>query len=252
MAYGFYITNDGWRLIAQLVSSANENNENPILSLSRVAFFGGRTPNSMNPDEFEANGTSSTPVSEVFYREDGTVEKTTIRFFAQYRSDLAQEITQSFWLNRFELMVFDVENGEEVAIYRGDLSDYPQPVMPFSSGSLDVRTFDVIITVTDELEITVEHALAFITDEDMRNFAWNEFKPVLMENVRQKIDAHDNANDAHPLIQRILQSQNARVTELENMMGGQGSRSFWYDFVTLAGIDLVQGVWNVDESRIEF
>jgi len=259
MAYGFCITSAGWELIGCLIASANEAGEDPVLRFSRVAFGKGKTPPNVNPADltdvvdFVANGTSSTPHVQVFRREDGSLEKTTIKFFVQYRSDLAPEVTEGFWLNEFALMVFDVENSVEVGIYRGDLDLYPQFVMPFGSGAVDVRTFDVFITITDELEVTIEYApLAFITDEDMRRYANEECKPEFLRLAQELIDLHDINPEAHEFIRRLIGSNADRISELEKLLGGQGSTSFWFDFVTLVGIELIQGVWNVNDARIEF
>ena len=266
MAYGFCITSAGWDLIGRLVASANDAGETPVLRFSRVAFGKGKTPPNVSPADltdvvdFVANGTSSTPFVKVFRREDGTVEKTTISFFVQYRSGLAMEVTEGFWLNEFALMVFDNANSAEVGVYRGDLAEFPQYVMPFVSGSVDVRTFDVIITITDELEVTIEYSpLAFITDEDMRRYANEECKPAFLALSQAQVDAHNirELEDGtepvvHPPLQREINSLRNRISDMEQMLGGQGSTSFWYDFTSLAGIDLIKGVWNVDESRVEF
>jgi hypothetical protein len=260
MAYGFCITARGWQLLGNLIASAQQKNETPQVRFSRVGFGSGKIPEGTNPAdmtdllEFVANGSSTEPIVEVVRKADGDVEKTVISFVVEYRSDMNEDVTESFWINEFSVFAIDTVSGEEVSLYRGDLGDYPQPVTPFAQGAIDVRRFPVSIVVTGELKVELLYPpLAFITAEDMHKYAISVCKPMFLDLARAYVDNEHNFSDkAHPDIRTHAISNETRIAELERLLTGNGGKAFFFDFYTLNGLNLEKGVWNTIEQRIEF
>jgi hypothetical protein len=268
-SYDLCITARGMQALGDLIASAQQHNETPVLQFSRVAFGKGVPPDGASPEtldslvDYVADGTTTKPIVEVHRREDGSVEKTVVSFVVEYNPSKlnASEVTEGFWLSEFAAMSFDAKTGEEFAFVRGDLNGCPMYVTPFTqeTGAIDVRQFLVSIAITRELNITLGFVpLAWLTAQEMYEYAEKVCKPAFLALAQDYVDnIHDKNPEAHDPLRGRIKTNEEDITMLKKVFGGQGSTSFLFNFTDVLGVpdvrwNLVQGVWNHPEARIEY
>jgi hypothetical protein len=255
MAYGFTITNAGWVLIGNLIANGDAN-----LSIDEVLFGTGKVPDNTNPATMEtliepfATGTSNNPRHHVYYNLDGSVERVEVAFTVEYRSDLNPQIDYGVWLNEFGMFAYDKYAEKLAMIYYATLGEAPQYVTPISQNAVDIRRFSVKIVITDKVEITMSYDMdGFVTGEEMVEYA-ETLKPEWLKLSQAQVDAHNNApfEEVHEPLRNAITSNTNRITNIEKTLNGGGSASFYYDFLTLEGLNLISGVWNPEDGRVEF
>lgn len=267
MGYETCVTTKGWELLGELIAAASGPGEMPMLQFLRVKYGKGILPAGVDPKDLDdvlvhvADGTSTKPIVEVIRRPDGSAEKCVISMVVEYASGKRMpegfispaDITEPFYLSEFTVMTSDTQ-GKEIAFLRGDLVDCAMLITPFSQGALDVRQFQIEVIITDELEVSISfRPLAWLTAEDMYEYDEKVIqKKVDAKIIREIYEVHDPDEEAHEPLRRRIVSLEGLVADLLKMFNGQGSASFFFDFGSLAGLKLMQGVWNVAEKRIEY
>jgi hypothetical protein len=253
MAYGFTITAAGWELIGKLLQSENAN-----LNIDAVWFGSGKVPDDVNPGTLsqliapEGIGTNNNPRHVVNYNPDGSVERIEIAFTVEYRSDQNPNVEVGFWINEFGLFSTDIETGEHVLLYYATLGDAPQYVTPISQNAVDIRRFPVKIVITEKIEITMSYEMdGFVTGEELVAYA-DALKPEWLALAQAQVNAHNADPEAHEYIRGEVSGNRSRIEKIEEMLGGRGSKSFYYGFEDLVGINLEKGVWDVAQGRIAF
>ena len=111
----------------------------------------------------------------------------------------------------------------------------------------------VSIVLSSEIEVALIYPpLAFVTSEEMQDYAQNTCKPLFLSMAQEQVDKHNVDPDAHMNIRNHVESNDDRIRALENFLGGSTSASFREDFVTLDGVVLDAGIYNEPLSRVEF
>ena len=169
MSYGFTITVKGRDFLAKQVAGEK-------LKITRVMVGSGSVPEDTNPAYLTdlvqpiAQATSTLPIAK-----DDTVS-----FIVEYRNDLNGGLKQDFWLREFGVFARDGE--EEILIYYATLGDFPQHVMDYKKGNIDIRRYPVTLKISDEIEVVLEYpALAFVTEERLRELIKTETIPYLQK-----------------------------------------------------------------------
>lgn len=267
MNQGFIITSIGWEILAKAVAGEIS------LNIAGVAFGSGRIEEGENPATYTGlkNPIADGAISHISITtekdETGAVKQSTVSFIAEYRSDYGNlpdeicpittkapvDIDYDFNLNEFAVYAENPENGEYVPIYYATLGDNPHPVTSYAKGAIDIRRYPVSIALSSEIEVALIYPpLAFVTSEEMQEYAMNTCKPIFLELSQEQVDKHNVDPEAHQNIRNYVSSNDDRITALEMLLGGSSSASFRQDFNTLDGVDLNVGVYNETESRIEF
>lgn len=263
MNQGFIITALGWELLAKAIAG-----ECP-LNIVGVAFGSGRVEEGENPATFTelkkpiADGTTSHIRITTQKDETGVVKQSTISFIAEYRSDFSGacpitnkapiDIDYDFNLNEFAVYAENPDDGAYVPIYYATLGDTPHPVTSYAKGAIDIRRYPVSIALSSEIEVSLIYPpLAFVTSEEMMNYAENTCKPIFLDLSQEQVDKHNVDPEAHQNIRKYVSSNEDRITVLENLLGGDDSKAFRCDFNTLDGVNLKVGIFNASEARIEF
>jgi hypothetical protein len=92
----------------------------------------------------------------------------------------------------------------------------------------------------------------------MYDYAEQVCKPEFLALARAYVDdVHDKNPMAHEHLRNGIKSNSDRITDIEKTFGGQGSSAFMFDFTDILGVpdilwNLIQGVWNQPEARIEY
>lgn len=263
MNQGFIITALGWEILAKAIAG-----ECP-LNIVGVAFGAGKVEEGENPAVFTelkqpiADGTHSHISITTKKDETGVVKQSTISFIAEYRSDFdgacpitniaPVDIDYDFNLNEFAVYAEDPDSGAYVPIYYATLGDTPHPVTSYAKGAIDIRRYPVSITLSSEIEVALIYPpLAFVTSDEMMNYAMNTCKPIFLDLSQEQVDKHNIDLEAHMNIRNYVSSNDERITALEMLLGGSSSASFRQDFNTLDEVDLAVGVYNETRSRIDF
>lgn len=269
MNQGFIITAIGWEILAKAVAGECK------LNIAGVAFGSGRIEEGENPATFTglkkpiADGAISHITITTQKDETGVVKQSTVSFIAEYRSDyegpispeycsftgkMPVDIDYDFNLNEFGVYAENPDvAGDFVLIYYATLGDNPHPVTSYAKGAIDIRRYPVSIALSSEIEVALIYPpLAFVTSEEMQNYAQNTCKPQFLELSQKQIDSHNVDPKSHPDLRNLIASNIDRLAAIEDLLGGSDSKSFRYDFNTLDGIDLQLGVYNAEKSRIEF
>lgn len=159
MEYCFFVTAAGRRLAAKLLAGET-------LKITRVMVGKGQMETSKeilaltDLKEPVALATSTVPVV--------SAETETVSFIVEYRNDMNDGLKTGFWLSEFGIFADDPDVGE-VMIYYATLGDYPQYVTAYRQGMIDVRRYPVSITISPDVEVTLEYpASAFMTAEDVQ------------------------------------------------------------------------------------
>ncbi len=239
--YGFTVTNKGRELIAKLVAGEQ-------LVLSRIMVGEGVCSDEESPKDLTDLVSPVAAATSTVPHYDGA----NVRFIVEYRSDLNGGLDRGFWLSEFGVFAMDPDEGE-VLIYYGCLGEYPQWVSAYSESGVDVRRFPVCIVIGDESGVQVEFDCeAWMTADDVDEYASTTLLPRFLDDVRDLISAHNADADAHPAIQALLTGLDSRVTLLELIINTHvDGNPFTVTFGTLTGVT-VEGVWNESAQRIEF
>ena len=192
MSYGLVITVEGRKFLAKQVAGAQ-------LIISRVMVGSGIVPEGTNPAYFTdliepvAQATSTLPIA----KED------TMSLIVEYRNDLNGGLQEGFWIGEFGIFVRDGE--KEILAYYGTLGDFPQYVMAYKNGVVDIRRYPVMLKLSDEVEVTLEYlAAAFVTEERMQEFSEKNTIPYLEsvleereERIQQELEEKANVSHTH-------------------------------------------------------
>lgn len=267
MNQGFIITAIGWDILAKAVAGEIK------LKIAGVAFGSGRIEEGENPATFTGlkNPIADGAISHISITtekdETGAVKQSTVSFIVEYRSDYGKlpeevcpitnkapiDVDYDFNLNEFAVYAENPQSGELVLIYYATLGDNPHPVTSYAKGAIDIRRYPVSIALSNEIEVALVYPpLAFVTSEEMQEYAQNTCKPVFLDLSQEQVDKHNVDPEAHQNIRNHVTSNDDRITALEMLLGGSSSASFREDFNTLDGVVLGVGVYNEEKSRIEF
>lgn len=263
MNQGFIITAIGWEILAKAVAGEIS------LNIAGVAFGSGRIEDGENPATYTglknpiADGTLSHISITTDKDKTGDVKQSTVSFIAEYRSNFNGDcpitnkapidIDYDFNLNEFAVYAENPDNGEYVPIYYATLGDNPHPVTSYAKGAIDIRRYPVSIALSSEIEVALIYPpLAFVTSEEMQDYAQNTCKPIFLDLSQEQVDKHNIDLEAHMNIRNYVSSNDDRITALEMLLGGSSSASFRQDFNTLDGVDLAVGVYDETRSRIDF
>lgn len=264
MIHGYLITAMGWEILANAVAG------NSKLNIVGVAFGKGKLEEYENPATLTglkdpvADGVMSKPVIKTDYNEIGEVKQSTVSFVAEYRSDFASaepapitgnwgaDIDYDFNINEFAVYAEHPETKKHVLIYYATLGDTPHPVTSYSKQAIDIRRYPVSIALSNEVEVNLIYPpLAFVTSEEMQEYAMNTCLPVFLEHSQKQIDEHNVSPEAHPDIRKSIMKNSDRLAELEKVLNGESAKSFSYDFDTLDAFGITVGVYNESENCLE-
>lgn len=263
MKQGFIITAKGWEILAKAMAGTCK------LNIAGVAFGSGSVADGENPATYAslkspvADGTYSHVSIATDKDEMGEVKQSTVSFIAEYRSDYSGEcpitnkaptdIDYDFALSEFGVYAEDPDSGEYVMIYYATLGDTPHPVTAASKGARDIRRYPVSIAISKEIEVSLIYPpLAFVTSEEMQDYAQNTCKPLFLDLSQKQVNEHDVNPDAHQNLRNYVATNDDRITALEKLLSGSASAPYRYDFNTLDGLNIKVGVYNATEARIEF
>lgn len=176
-----------------------------------------------------------------------------VSMVVEYRNDLDGGLDTSFDITEFGVWA-QVGSGAEVLLLRGDLSDNPHPVKAYVSGEgVEIQRFPLTIGVSGECPVVLGYsALAFMTAEDVTDYCMTAVLPLFLEQVQDRIAAHNADPTAHLHLRTYMDDLAGRLSMLELQYATDVTGNPWQvDFLDLAGLS-VTGVWNQAEARIEF
>lgn len=241
--YGSTIPRKGRELFAKILATGNP------LTITRVMMGQGTCPDNIFPGDLEdliepvAAGTSTAPI----YKTD------TVKMTLQYRSDLNGGLDHGFWIREFGVFAKDPEDDSDVMIFYGTLAEYGQWVSAYTTGGIDIREYDIAITVGEGATVLLDYSPeAFVTSEDVVEICTTVLLPQFLVEAQLLIDAHNGDQDAHPFILGLVSGMDSRLSLLELMYNTDVSGNpFTVTFESLDGVT-VSGVWNTTQKRIEF
>lgn len=238
---GFFITRKGLALLAKLQAGST-------LEITRVMVGGGQVPEDLNPLDLAdlvspiVQATSTKP----------SVKDRSVTFTVEYRSDLGK-LDRDILINEFGVFARDPDEGE-ILLYYANLGDYPEPVWAYTeNGPVCARRYPVSISVSDGVGVVLGYmASAYMTAEDVELYCTVTILPLYLARAEELIAAHNVDPTAHPDIRRGLTDLDARLGLLELRYGTEVSGNpFTVTFEDLAG-EIVTGVWNQPQARVEF
>ncbi len=241
--YGSTIPRKGRELFAKILALGTP------LTITRVMMGQGTCPDNIFPGDLEdliqpvAAGTSNAPI----YKTD------TIKMTLQYRSDLNGGLDHGFWIREFGVFAKDPEDGSDVMIFYGTLAEYGQWVSAYTTGGIDIREYDIAITVGEGATVLLDYSPeAFVTSEDVVELCTSVLLPQFLVEAQALIGTHNSDPDAHPFIRNLVSGMDARLSLLELMYNTDVSGNpFTVTFDSLEGL-AVSGVHNTTQKRIEF
>ena len=138
-------------------------------------------------------------------------------------------------------------------IFYGTLAEYGQWVSAYTTGGIDIREYDIAITVGEGATVLLDYSPeAFVTSEDVVEICTTVLLPQFLVAAQALIDAHNSDADAHPFIRGLVSGMDSRLSLLELMYNTDVSGNpFTVTFESLNGVT-VSGVWNTTQKRIEF
>lgn len=263
MNQGFVITAIGWDILAKAVSGEHK------LKIAGVAFGDGRIAEGENPATYTglkhaiADGTTSEVKITTQEDASGVVNQSTVSFVVEYRSDFngpcpitniaPVDIETDFNLNEFAVYAEDPSSGDYVPIYYATLGDNPHPVTSHKHGAIDIRRYPVSIVISSDIEVALIYPpLAFVTAEEMRDYAINTCKPLFLDLSQKQVDEHNVDLEAHMNLRNYLASNDKRITALEKLLSGDNASPFRGEFKTLDAVVLTAGVYNQQAAIVEF
>ena len=242
MLRGFVITQKGLALLAKLHSG-------DTLEITRVMVGEGQVPDDGNLLDLEdlvapvAQATSTKPVTV----------GTTTSFIVQYRNDLDGGLDRDININEHGTFANDPDEGE-ILLYYANLGAYYEPVPARGPNDPVVsREYPVSIGVAEGVDVILGYmASAYMTAEDMEAYCTATILPMLLEDARKLIDAHNEDPEAHPHLRGLISGVDSRLSLLELMYGTDVSGNPFS--VTFESLDstAVTGVWNQPLARVEF
>jgi hypothetical protein len=176
MPYGFFITAEGWKLLASLLAGE-------AMQITKVMVGSGEIAESDNPEIFtdliqpEQLATTSPP--EVTTTDDygEPLKHPVLSFVVHYDNYMTngqhdpqgEGLQTGFFIREFGIWAKKADdNGEGILLYYGTLGVAPQYVTPRSMGSMDIREYPVSILLTNEFEVTLSYPPgAFIMWQDL-------------------------------------------------------------------------------------
>ena len=242
MLRGFAITQRGLALLAKLHSGST-------LEITRAMIGEGQIPDEGNLRDLEdlvapiAQATSTNPV---------TVGATT-SFVVQYRNDLNGGLDRDININEYGIFAYDPDVGE-ILLYYANLGVYYEPVPARRENEpVTAREYPVSIGIAEDTQVILDYvASAYMTAEDVEAYCVATILPMLTDEARELIDAHNASTEAHPYIQGIISDLDSRLALMELMYNTDVSGNpFTVTFGTLDGVS-VEGVWNEASKRVEF
>ena len=241
--YGCTITRRGRNLITKIMA------EKMPLTLTRTMVGSGTCPEGMFPGDLEdlVEPVAAATSNEPMYDED------TVHMTVEYRSDLNGGLDHGFWIREFGVFAKDPEDGSDVMIFYGALAEYGQWVSAYTTGGIDIREYDIAITVGEGATVLLDYSPeAFVTSEDVVELCTTVLLPQFLVEAQALIAAHNSDPDAHPFIRNLFSSMDARLSLLELMYNTDVSGNpFTVTFDSLEGLT-VSGVHNTTQKRIEF
>lgn len=241
--YGSTIPRKGRELFAKILATGTP------LTITRVMMGQGICPDNIFPGDLEdliqpvAAGTSNAPI----YKTD------TVKMTLQYRSDLNGGLDHGFWIREFGVFAKDPEGNSDVMIFYGALAEYGQWVSAYTTGGIDIREYDIAITVGEGATVLLDYSPeAFVTSEDVVELCTTVLLPQFLVEAQALIGTHNSDPDAHPFIRNLVSGMDARLSLLELMYNTDVSGNpFTVTFDSLEGLT-VSGVHNTTQKRIEF
>lgn len=242
MSYGAAVTKKGRELFAKILASKLP------LTITRIMMGQGLCPDNIHPADLEdliepvAAGTSTEPV----------YESDTVKMTLQYRSDLNGGLEHGFWIREFGVFARDLD-GADTLIFYGSLGEYAQWVSAQSTGGIDVREYDIAITVGEGAVVVLDYSPdAFMTAESVKELCTKTILPQFLDASEEQIQTHNLNENAHPSLQSLVASIDARLSLLELMYNTDVSGNpFTVTFENLTDLT-VTGVYNAAQKRIEF
>lgn len=244
-SYGYSCTTTkrGRALIAKIMA------EKMPLTLTRTMVGSGTCPEGLFPGELQdlVEPVAAATSNEPMYDED------TVHMTIEYRSDLNGGLDHGFWIREFGVFAKDPEDNSDVMIFYGTLAEYGQWVSAYTTGGIDIREYDIAITVGEGATVLLDYSPeAFVTSEDVVELCTTTLLPQFLVKAQELITAHNSDPDAHPAIQGLVSGMDARLSLLELMYNTDVSGNpFTVTFESLTGLT-VTGVHNTTQKRIEF
>jgi len=149
------------------------------------------------------------------------------------------------------------EDGAEVLYCYRNTGDNAVLVQPIVAESIQEKFIDIITAVGDTEHVTANIVRATTADEiryddrltDLGAGNVQEAIVILAFEQRQILES---IQIAFPSLHADLAALQEHMNEILRMFGGQGSADFFFNFLTLNGLQLIQGVHNTIENRIEY
>jgi hypothetical protein len=239
---GAYLTQAGEALIAKILARQGE------LVFTRCTVGNGEPPET---------ATAYEAMSEYGYIRDAEIENVSnpVNGTAQVGVQISSiGVSDGFFITNLGLYAQDPE-GEEILFNYFAQHEHPQWIRPEGENVNSLARYELAAIVSGvKLISAVINPSVFITYDQMEEYHVKVIVPEYHDYVTVKIDEHNHDKDAHD--GRITQSEN-RLTEVEKAFAGQGSTSFLFDFTSELGVpdirwNLVKGVWNRAENRVEW
>ena len=225
MGYEVTMTKTGYELQAKLFA------EGGSFPITRVEVGKGVCPVGTDPARLTGLVEPVAPATYTTPRREGCEVSLTV----EYRSDLGGGLEEPFQIREFGVFAAGADGVEFLLLY-GDLSDYPESVVPQKYGGC-VRRYPVKIVIGPDARVEWAYPAG----------AW-----VIHEELAQAISDHDGDPNAHPYLLGLCAGMDARLALLELMYATDVSGNpFTVTFETLDGVETA-GVWNQHQARIEF
>lgn len=204
-SYGAAVTAKGLQLIAKIIATRIN------LTLSKVMLGSGTPAKGTYIGDLEdlVEPVTAGTVSEPIYHGD-TVDMT-----VEYRSDMNGGLKEGFIIREFGIFARDPDVPDnEIMIFYGNLSKYPQYIAPYTGGRLDIRRYPVSITIAEGTVVVLEDLPSVVmTLDDVRDYCMTTMMPQLLSSTKALIDAHDEDEKAHPDIRLALKNTMTQVTQ---------------------------------------
>lgn len=170
---------------------------------------------------------------------------------------ISNERIHEGYFDRERALFAQGSDGAEVLYCYRNAGESAAWVPPFEGGSLQETFVEIFTAVGSTKYVTANIVRATAADEiryDDRETqlgagSVQEAVAILTYEHRQVIE---NLRGELPSLRADIESIEAHLREVLSMFAGQGSTSFFHDFVNLNGLQLVQGVWNTEQNRIEY
>lgn len=225
MGYCVTMTKAGYELQAKLFA------EGGSFPITRVEVGKGVCPAGTDPARLTGLVEPVGPATSTTPRQEGCEVSLTV----EYRSDLDGGLEEPFQIREFGVFASGVDGTELLLLY-GDLSDYPESVIPQKYGGC-VRRYPVKIVIGPDARAELAYPAG----------AW-----VIHEELAQAVADHDGDPNAHPYLRGQWAGLDARISLLELMYATDVSGNpFTVTFESLAGLTCT-GVWNAALTRLEF